>query len=110
MMRRRKRSEVAVASRPGAVVVQGEPVVSIQDILESPNPDIAPIASRLALLEDSIIGPRTRNVASSQEITILADRSTPFTVVKRIMSTCTNQGYGRISLAVIQKSGNVAAL
>jgi biopolymer transport protein ExbD len=36
-------------------------------------------------------------------VTVLADRSVPFNVVKTIMSTCTGQGYTRVSLAVIQK-------
>ncbi len=44
-----------------------------------------------------------RVVAASQEVTILADRSVPFSVVKKVMSTCTSQGFGRISLAVLQK-------
>ena len=46
----------------------------------------------------------TRNVAESKEITILADKTIPFKVLKKIMSTCTDSGYGRISLAVIQKT------
>jgi biopolymer transport protein ExbD len=36
-------------------------------------------------------------------VTVLADKSVPFSVVKKIMSTCTGQGYSRISLAVTQK-------
>ena len=28
----------------------------------------------------------------------------PFTVIQRVMSTCTSEGYARISLAVLQKS------
>jgi hypothetical protein len=39
----------------------------------------------------------------------LADKSIPFSVIKQIMSTCTSQGYERISLAVIQKESAVAA-
>jgi hypothetical protein len=39
----------------------------------------------------------------SKEITLLADKTIPFKVLKRIMSTCTASGYGRISLAVVQK-------
>jgi biopolymer transport protein ExbD len=43
-------------------------------------------------------------VAESQEVTILADKSVPFRVVKKVMSTCTSQGFGRISLAVLKKT------
>jgi len=90
------------------IEVQGQPVVSVEDVIASDEDDIAPIMDRLAALEQSVIGPNTQYVAESQEITILADRSTPFNVIKRVMSTCTNQGYGRISLAVITKGAAAA--
>jgi biopolymer transport protein ExbD len=48
-------------------------------------------------------------VAESTAITILADKSIPFSVIKQIMSTCTAQGFTRISLAVIQKQSAVAS-
>jgi biopolymer transport protein ExbD len=37
-------------------------------------------------------------------VTVLADKSVPFSVLKKIMATCTGQGYTRVSLAVVQKS------
>jgi biopolymer transport protein ExbD len=52
----------------------------------------------------NIIGLKTQGVAESQEVTILADRVVPFSVVKKVMSTSTSEGYGRISLAVLQKA------
>ena len=57
-----------------------------------------------------VVGPSTLAVSGSLEVTILADRSVPFIVIKRIMSTCTNEGYENVSLAVIQKASQVAAL
>jgi biopolymer transport protein ExbD len=89
------------------VLVQGEPVVRIADILAAGSGDIVPIMTRLAELQGRVIGVRTQAVAESTSITILADKSTPFSVVKQIMSTCTGQGYTRISLAVIQKDSVV---
>jgi biopolymer transport protein ExbD len=98
------RETVVIFISPEEVTVQGEAVVRVEDILSAPGQDIAPIGERLAQLSQSIIGLKTRTVAESQEVTVLADRSVPFNVVKRVMSTCTSQGYGRISLAVLQKS------
>jgi biopolymer transport protein ExbD len=102
------RETVVVFVSSTEVTVQGEVVVSVADIIASDRQNILPIAERLALLSENVIGFRTRNVAESQEVTILADRGVPFTVVKRIMSTCTSQGYGRISLAVLQKATKIA--
>jgi biopolymer transport protein ExbD len=98
------RETVVIFVSPEYVMVQGEAVARVADIMEMEGQDIEPIAQRLALLSDNVIGTRTQVVAQSQEITILADKSVPFNVVKKVMSTCTSQGYGRISLAVMQKA------
>lgn len=98
------RETVVIFVSPTEVTVQGEPVALVADILASNRQNIAGIGARLAELSESIIGLRTRVVAESQEVTILADKTVPFSVVKKVMSTCTSQGYGRISLAVLQKA------
>jgi biopolymer transport protein ExbD len=98
------RETVVIFVSPEDVTVQGESVVPTAAILESETQNIGPIAERLAELSESIIGLKTKVVAESQEVTILADRSVPFSVVKRVMSTCTSEGYARISLAVLQKA------
>lgn len=86
------------------ITVQGESVISIRDVIASNTTEIAPIGARLGELIDSVIGLSTRAIAQSREVTILSDRRVPFSVIKRVMSTCTNEGYSRISLAVLQKA------
>jgi biopolymer transport protein TolR len=39
----------------------------------------------------------------------MADKALPYDVLKRVMATCTDADYGKISLAVIQKEKPVAA-
>ena len=91
------------------VLVQGEVVARVTDILEGQTASTDPITVRLAELRDNIVGPSTMAVAGSQEVTILADKSVPFVVIRKIMSTCTDEGYENVSLAVIQKAAQVAA-
>jgi biopolymer transport protein ExbD len=86
------------------VLVQGEAVIKTSDLLAYRNDTVAAISTRLEQLERSIIGISTRAAAESREVTILADKTIPFVVLKKIMSTCTGSGYGKISLAVIQKA------
>ena len=103
------RESVVIFVSPEEVTVQGEAVVLVSDIVAADRQNIAPIAERLSELSGKIIGINTQIVAESQEVTILADRSVPFSVVKKVMSTCTSQGYGRISLAVLQKASQTSA-
>lgn len=90
------------------VLVQGVPVARVADIEAMEDPEVAPISVRLAELSENVIGLSTQNVAESREVTVLADKSVPFSVVKKIMSTCTGQGYTRVSLAVIQKAAQTS--
>ncbi len=103
------RETVVIIVGEEQVLVQGDAMALVAGILNDEPAALAPIASRLAELKQNIIGPSTLAVAGSREVTILADRSVPFIVIKRIMSTCTAEGYENVSLAVIQKASQVAA-
>lgn len=103
------RETVVIFVSPEEVLVQGKVVARVDDILSGDESMIEPITARLIELKDNVIGANTAVVAESQEVTILADKSVPFVVVRRIMSTCTEGGYENVSLAVIQKPTQVAA-
>lgn len=98
------RETVVIFVSPEEVTVQGEVVARVSDIQSMRGQRIAAIDERLAEVSRRVIGPKTRAVAESREVTILADKAVPFIVVKKVMSTCTGRGYGRISLAVLQKA------
>jgi biopolymer transport protein ExbD len=101
------RETVVIFISPEEVTVQGDSVVRVSEILEWTGQNIAPIAERLDEVNENIIGLKTQIVAESQEVTIPADRSVPFNVIKKVMSTCTSRGFERISLAVLQKAPEV---
>jgi len=103
------RETVVIFVSADEVLVQGQPVALVADILAGRSTAIDPIMSRLAELQENIVGPNTLMAGSSREVTILADKSVPFAVVRRIMSICTGEGYENVSLAVIQKASKVAA-
>jgi biopolymer transport protein ExbD len=104
------RETVIILISPDEVLVQGKLVAFVADILEGASSSTDGIGARLAELKENIIGTNTQVVASAQEVTILADKSVPFIVIKKIMSTCTGEGYENVSLAVTQKPSQVAAL
>jgi biopolymer transport protein ExbD len=103
------RETVVIFVSKEQVLVQGQAVALVEDILNGETEAVDPITWRLAELKENVVGPSTLAVADSLEVTILADRSVPFTVIRQIMSTCTGEGYENVSLAVIQKASQVAA-
>ncbi|MEJ2661449.1 MAG: biopolymer transporter ExbD [Desulfobacteraceae bacterium] len=98
------RETVVILVSPEMVLVQGEAVAKTPDLLDDKEEQIPGITDRLEQLKRNIIGISTKTAVQSKEVTILADKTIPFRVLKKIMSTCTASGYGRISLAVIQKA------
>ena len=96
----RPRQTLTIVVSPEAVLVQGEAVISTPELLDDSIGTVHEVAERLKQLERNI--PKT--VAENKEITLLADKTIPFKVLKKIMLTCTASGYGRISFAVEQKA------
>ena len=45
----------------------------------------------------------TEKDIAEREITLMADKSMPYEVLKKVMGTCTDADYGRISFALLQK-------
>ena len=85
------------------ILVQGEPTVSVADILATKDEIIRPVMERLSQIRQTTIGLNTEAVAKTNEVVILAHKTIPFKILKKLMSTCTVSGYTKISLAVIQK-------
>jgi biopolymer transport protein ExbD len=97
------RETVVIYVSAEQVLVQGQAVALVADIIGNQSSTIDAITIRLAELQESVIGRSTETVTSSREVTILADKSIPFDVIRKVMSTCTNGGYENVSLGVIQK-------
>ncbi|MBI3186263.1 MAG: biopolymer transporter ExbD [Gammaproteobacteria bacterium] len=98
------RETVVVMVTEQMVLVMGEPVGSVQEIIAEPSSVFEPITNKLLRQKSRVIGTSTKTIAESSEVTILAHKTVPFKLLKKIMSSCTNAGYGKISLAVIEKA------
>lgn len=98
------RETVIVLVTEDSILVQGDVVMSTAEVIESKDSVMLPIKDRLLQQQQKVIGFKTRAVAESKEVTVLAHRTLPFKLLKKVMASCTSAGYGKISLAVIQKA------
>ncbi len=101
------RVTVVVMLTRDELYLQGEPILTVAQVRDSSAPIIAPLAA--ALERPMIGGPSASQDITQREITVMADKSLPYEVLKKVMTTCTNANYGRISLAVMQKDKPVPA-
>jgi biopolymer transport protein ExbD len=102
------RGTVVISVTPEAVIVQGETVISTSQLLDDRIGTVHEVTERLEEIDRSMneISKKTVAETETKEITLLADKKIPFKVLKKIMTTCTASGYGKISLAVIQKAAH----
>ena len=102
-------SSVVVMITKEHLFVQGEPVATIAEVQRESTPLVEPL--RQVLERPRLVSDGGDASAASREITVIADKSLPFDIVKRVMATCTSSSYGKISLAVLQKEkpANVAS-
>jgi biopolymer transport protein TolR len=104
----RPRQTVVVMLTRDDLFVQGERVASINEVRASTNPIIAPL--RAALKRPTLVGAAmTEKQIAEREITVMADKTIPYEVLKKVMSTCTDADYGRLSFALLQKEKAVTA-
>jgi biopolymer transport protein ExbD len=98
------RETVTVMVTKDQVLVQGIPVATLDELLASKVTVVESIREELIRQRERVIGVSTKVVAESKEVTLLADNNVPFKLLKKVMSSCTSAGYGKISLAVLQKA------
>jgi biopolymer transport protein ExbD len=96
------RQSIVISLTQKDVLIQGEPVVSIAEVTASPDAEIDAIRKRILLIKDAAAKQKDQ-IGVNTEVTIVADRAVPFKVLKKVMSTSSNAGYGKISFAVNQK-------
>ena len=87
------------------ILLAGEPVVAVETAMRASGGRIKALHS--ALLAQTVHGAienAAEGVADSKEreLTIMGDRSIPFELLNTVMHTCTQAGYGNISLSVLQ--------
>ena len=92
---------VVILVTPENILIQGVVVANTPEVIQSRSIVIKGIKDELLLQRSKVLDTETSDVP---EVNVLADRSIPFSLLKKVMSSCTSAGYGKISLAVIQKA------
>lgn len=98
------RETIVIFVSEQSILIQGEVVMNTSDAIDDKNEILTAIKDKLKDQKKNVIGVSTKAVADSKEVTVLADKKVPFLLLRKIMNTSTSAGYGKISLAVIQKA------
>ena len=100
---------VVVMVTKAQLFVQDELIGEVAQLQASPAAVTAPLLAALkrALPQAAVAG--AGGTGAPPDVTVMADKTLPYEVLKKVMTACTDAGYGRISLAVTQKEKPVSA-
>jgi biopolymer transport protein TolR len=83
------------------ILLQGNKVAKVVEVRSQAGNVIASLKAALETQNSRSI--RQQAGDAGREVTIMGDKLTSFEVLKKVMATCTQAGFGKISLAVLQK-------
>lgn len=101
---RKPEQTVIVMVTRDRILVQGKPVATVADVLDSDERTVPAVSAQLQEARGRVVGLTTRAVAKKDQVTIMGDREIPYRLLRKLMQSCTRVGYTTISLAVIQKA------
>lgn len=106
----RARENVVIMVTAEQVLVQGRLVANVQDVMSQDGIVIAPLEDELRRQTERMLRKNDEADIADREVTIMGDRELPYSLLKRIMASCTAAEYGKISLAVIQEAPDQAQI
>jgi biopolymer transport protein ExbD len=85
-----------------AITLEGRRITSVAEALQDDREDIPALEAALRAMPAPGTGAEAGGTDS--QITIMGDKAIPYRLLRKVMQTCTQSGYGRIALAVQRKS------
>jgi biopolymer transport protein TolR len=99
---RKPGATVVVMVTRDSVYVDGQLVGALSDVIANQGPFFAPLKNALVAQNARSINSAQTDI-SKREVTIMGDKSTPYSVLKKIMMTCSEAEYGKVSFAVVER-------
>jgi biopolymer transport protein TolR len=100
---RKPDAAVVVMVTKDSVYVDGVPVGTIAQVVANSGPVFQPLKAALMAQNDRILANAQKADISKREVTIMGDKDIPYSVLKRIMLTCSDAEYGKVSFAVVER-------
>jgi biopolymer transport protein ExbD len=98
------RENVVVMITDRDILVQGTRVAGIAELQNSRTLRIEPLKQALEKQSQRRVLVDPQGKTLPPEVTIMGSKDIPYQLLKKVMASCTEAGYGKISLAVMQKT------
>jgi biopolymer transport protein TolR len=98
------RRNVVVMVTEHDILVQGSRIALLDEVRNSDKLLIDPLKVALETQNRRRLLDSSAGKAVAPEVTIMGNKEIPYRLLKKVMATCTEAGFGKISLAVLQKT------
>ena len=102
---KKPRPSVVVMITKEDLLVDGKPIAKVSDVISSKEAVIQSLKKALQSQADTVLVDAAKQDIKDREVTIMGDKGTPYSVLRKIMATCTDADYGKVSLAVVEREG-----
>jgi biopolymer transport protein ExbD len=100
---RKPSAAVVVMITKDSLYVDGQLVGSLNEVVADQGPFFAPLKAALLAQNARSLNSAQKTDISKREVTIMGDKSIPYSVLKKIMLTCSEAEYGKVSFAVVER-------
>ena len=100
----RARETVVVLVSDQDILVQGRVIGNVPEIMARSELIIPELKAALENQTDRVLRQDAQEDIAGREVTIMGDKEIPYSLLKKVMATCTEADYGKLSLAVLQKT------
>ena len=100
---RKPSAAVVVMITKDSVYVDGQVVGSLKEVVADQGTFFAPLKAALLAQNARSLNSAQKTDISKREVTIMGDKSIPYSVLKKIMLTCSEAEYGKVSFAVVER-------
>ena len=102
---KKPRPSVVVMITKDDLLVDGKAIAKVADVINAQDAVIQPLKRALMSQADTVLVDAAKQDMKDREVTIMGDKDTPYSVLRKIMATCTDADYGKVSLAVVEREG-----
>ena len=100
---RKPDAAIVVMVTKDQVFVDGQLVGNLSDVMADQGTYFEPLKAALVAQNQRLLGQQAQADVSKREVTIMGDKSTPYSVLKKIMMSCAQADYGKVSFAVVER-------
>ncbi len=85
--------------------VNGEAVVSVAEVGGTTDPVVEPLRAALGRQAANVLP----GASEQREVTVMAEKSLPYAVLRKIVASCSAADYSKVSLAVVEREQALTA-